>query len=339
MVEYLTFDPLPFFKSPHRQTITAALPLLLPTLPSIPLSVKLADGDTIVSLISTPAKWHPEHGTIVLLHGLDGSDNSPYMARVSSKLYQQGYRVVRVNYRGCGAGAGLARKTYTGGCEDDILMVLQRLKTECPASPMRIIGFSLGGHVALRLAGKLKQDMSTYVEQVIALCPPVDLAAAARRIGQPHNRFYELIFLRGLKRYVDKQRAYFPDFPKIKWPSGMNIYQFDDIYTAPHNGYSGADDYYQKCKAVDLVPQITVPTHILFADDDTMIDGKALDHLTLPPHIRLWKTKHGGHLGFIGSPQQEHGTRWLEGVLMQWLRNYERRDRDTRDTKDSRDRD
>lgn len=320
MVQYLTFDPLTFLRSPHRQTVLAAIPLLLPSPPSESLAVTLSDGDVIVSLISTPIGWKTTDQTAVLLHGLDGSESSPYMARICQRLYDEKYRVVRVNYRGCGAGTGLARRCYTGGSDGDILAVLQRLRQDTPSSHITLIGFSLGGHIALRLAGILKQQASNYIKKLIALCPPVDLGMSAKMIGHPRNRLYEIIFVRGLIRHVNHLSKYFPDIPKKKWPRGMSVYEFDHIYTAPSNGYTGAEDYYRQCSSVDLVPHITVPTHILFAEDDTMIDNRGLDHLALPTNIQLWKTKHGGHLGFIGSPSQEHGTRWLEGVIMNWIR-------------------
>src|SRR5262245_9418114 len=77
------FRPLPLVRSGNFQTVAA---ILLPggskPLRSEHRLVHLPDGDKLVIVLSTPANWQPDQRTIVLVHGLCGCYESPYMRRI-----------------------------------------------------------------------------------------------------------------------------------------------------------------------------------------------------------------------------------------------------------------
>ena len=108
-----TFRPLPLLSDPDLQTIVAMFwPIGRERFPSTHQPVALPDGDKLSVVISTPPAWQPPGRTVVMVHGLCGCFGSAYMSRIAGKLYRRGLRVVRVNLRGCGSGAGLARLPY-----------------------------------------------------------------------------------------------------------------------------------------------------------------------------------------------------------------------------------
>src|SRR5262245_53842137 len=107
------FRPVPVIRGGHMQTIAAMFwPSGPETYPSEHRLVGLPDGDKLVCVVSTPSAWRPDHRTVVLVHGLCGCYGSPYMRRIAGNLYYAGLRAVRLNLRGCGSGAGLARWPY-----------------------------------------------------------------------------------------------------------------------------------------------------------------------------------------------------------------------------------
>src|SRR5437870_3447352 len=115
------FRPLPLLSNAHVQTIAAMFwPQRGERTPSTHRLVELPDGDKLVIVISTPPQWRPGSRTAVLVHGLCGCYASPYMSRIAGKLYGHGVRTVRVNLRGCGSGAGLARHPYHSGRSEDV---------------------------------------------------------------------------------------------------------------------------------------------------------------------------------------------------------------------------
>ena len=317
----LPFCPFPLLAHHHLQTVVASQVNLTTAPPSSTRLVTLEDGDRIALEVSVPTGWQPDAPTVLMVHGLCGCHGSPYMVRMANKLYRLGMRVVRMNMRGCGSGKGLARQPYHSGRSEDVLAALEALYHDTPMSSTTLVGFSLGGNVVLKLAGDLQTQAARYVQQVVAVCPPVDLAACVWRLAQPSNRLYEWYFVRRLRAAVSERQALFPDVPTVALPATLSLYAFDNLYTAPQCGFQDADDYYRRCSAAPVMPHITVPCRILFADDDPFIDASVLQKADLPSHIQLVHTARGGHLGFLGIPGYAGGFRWMDHLLVQWIRS------------------
>ena len=314
----LRFRPFPLLSSPHAQTVLASQLSFTHEPPSETQLITLSDGDRLALEMSTPSEWLPQGHTIVLVHGLCGCHLSSYMIRLARKFWHRGARVVRMNLRGCGSGQGLARQPYHSGRSDDLLAILKTLRNAMPHSPITLIGFSLGGNLVLKLAGELNCSGSVYLRQVIAVCPSADLSACADKIAQSSNRLYERRFIRLLKAAMATRYAHFPDLPRISLPTQLSIREFDDYFTAPTCGFDGADDYYRRCSAVPLVPEIAIPCRILFSQDDPFIDSSVFASMTLPAHIQVYYTERGGHLGFLGRLGHEGSYRWMDTQLLNW---------------------
>jgi predicted alpha/beta-fold hydrolase len=255
----------------------------------------------------------------VFVHGLCGSHSSPYLVRLAKRLAPLGCRIVRFNMRGCGSGKGLAKQIYHSGRSDDVFAAIQAVKKEYPSSPITLVGFSLGGNIVLKLAGELGAIGSSILSQVIAVSPPVDLFSSVQLLGDPSNRVYEKYFYRILRAEVYYRQKLFKDLPQFDLPRNLKLYEFDQIYTAPCCGFTSADDYYAKCSAFPLVPDIGVPCRILLSEDDPIIRHSALDDTPLPSHIELFKTKQGGHMGYLGHPTNPRGVYWLDSLLEEWI--------------------
>jgi predicted alpha/beta-fold hydrolase len=317
----LAFYPLPGLKSAYWQTILGSKLKFHRAPPSSTHYVTLADHDKLALEISTPLIWQPTKPTILMLHGLEGCHRAGYMVRLAHKLFKQGNRVIRVNLRGRGSGFGYAKQLYHGGRSEDILSVLQEQKALYPNSPTTLIGFSLGGNIALKLAGELGEQGPYYLQQVISVCAPVDLGHCAEMISRPKNHTFRRHFMRKLKKTVKQRHRLFPDLPPP--PNihffDMHLHQFDDIYTAPYSGFKSARDYYEQAGALRVMDRIQIPCRMLFALDDPFIDSSALHHRAFPAHVELYLTKHGGHMGFLGSPTKPGGFRWMDHTLLNWI--------------------
>lgn len=315
-----SFLPFPLLRGPHLQTITAAkLSLWHREPPGEIQVVVLPDGDRLALVVSTPRSWRPEHPSVLLLHGLCGCHQSSYMMRLALKLWRRGIRAIRMNMRGCGAGTGLARQPYHSGRSPDVLAVLKTLRRQSPQSPVTLLGFSLGGNVILKFAGELGRQAEELCTQVIAVCPPADLAACSRLLGKPSNWLYERYFMRRLLAAVAERHRLFPDLAPVPLPERLSLYQFDNLYTAPQCGFADADDYYARSSAAPVVPHITLPCRILFAEDDPVIDATIFDGVALPPNVEVVRTSKGGHLGFLGRPGRLGGYRWMDACLLDWI--------------------
>ena len=315
----LPFRPFPLFAPPHLQTIIAARLHFGGPPPSVQRTLTLADGDKLALMVSTPNEWPPDGPTVVLLHGLCGCSRSSYMIRMTRKLFRRGIRVVRMNHRGCGEGAGQARHPYHSGRSEDVLAVLDDLRSEWPHSPTTVVGFSLSGNIVLKLAGEFAGAPPPTLAGVIAVAPPADLAACSKRLLLRSNRMYDRYFVRLLVRSVIAHADLNRDNPPPEFPKDLTLRGFDELYTAPRSGFRDATDYYSQCSAIRGLEKISVPTKILFADDDPLIDPNCLNSRGLPRHVEVYRTRRGGHLGYLGIPGLAGGYRWLDATLLAWI--------------------
>lgn len=305
----LEFEPLIGFASKHVQTI---LPVYLPPGEAPPFTswiVKLSQTDSLVCSVSIPPNWKKTDETVVLVHGLGGSDQSTYMIRMARKLYVKGIKVVRVNLRGCGLGKGLSKLPCHGGNSDDLLKVLEGCKDQASDSPITLVGFSLGGNLVLKLSGELGDKVSCLLKHSIAICPPLDLCQSSQLIRQKKLWVYHRHYLTSVFRQSDLWTE--------KRPS--SLYEFDDKVTAPMWGYKGAFEFYQDASCMQFIPKIKHVTKILLTEDDPFVDCKRVKDLSLPKEVEVFITKKGGHMGFVGTSLKKDDFYWMDQLLEDWI--------------------
>ena len=311
-VETLQFQPMRGLSSPHLQTVLAnCLGKGGVEPPSAPFFIPLEDGDTLFCSMSTPPSWNGTKKTVLLIHGLGGSYKANYMIRMCRKLYLKGLRVVRLNLRGTGPGASMAQRPYHGGSSHDLLQVLLAVKKQAPLSPLVVIGYSLGGNIALKLLGELGEQAEALIETTISVCAPIDLEHTIHSLSQGVNHFYHKYYVKGLKRlgrrWIGKQPV-------------RTIIDFDHVVTAPQWGFKDAYDYYRQSSSCHFLPRIRHSCHLIFAADDPFVDYRtALIH-TLPS-AKIWLSKYGGHMGFWGWAGREHGFHWLDRFLLELVKS------------------
>ncbi len=315
---YLNFKPL--IKSSYYQTLIGSAIDFEPELRSKTHYIKLSDGDVIAIEISTPKNWKSDDWSVLMIHGLCGSHKSHYMKRIARKLYKSGVQAIRINLRGCGSGKGLAKGIYHSGSSGDILQVVENLHNMFPESQKLLFGVSLGANISLKLAGELGSEAKKYLKGVVAVSPPADLLSSARLFTLPENQFYASYFLRLLVSEVNFRHKYF-DLPPHNLPKKVTLAQFDEIYTAPIAKFSSALEYYYYSSSKRVVTKIALPTKILFANDDPIIKASILDDVALPSNVSIYKTEHGGHIGFVGLNIFKE-FRWMDKIVTDWISEF-----------------
>jgi predicted alpha/beta-fold hydrolase len=313
------FRPLPLLSNPHVQTLLGHWwNGTTEPFGSRERYVQLPDGDCLVLHDSQPWLGRAGRPVVLLIHGLSGTHRSGYMLRMAARLLAHNLRVVRIDLRGCGRGAGLARHTYNGGCSEDIRAALAEIHAWDEKAPLWLLGFSLGGNIALKLAGEAADHPVPGLCRVAALAPPIDLERCAALIALPRNRIYERHFTQSLVSQIRRHERRFRDLPRTRFPQNLTMRQFDDLYTAPHGGFRDALDYYRQSSAAPLIRRITVATLMLTARDDPFVAIEPFEHLTVPPHVEVQIVPRGGHLGFLGR-DTAGGVRWAERRIAEWL--------------------
>lgn len=270
--------------------------------------------------------WHADRTartTLLLLHGLEGSSSAHYMRGIADKAWAAGCNVVRLNQRNCGGTENLSRGLYHSGLTHDPLFVINTLIGEGLLS-IAVAGYSLGGNLALKLAGELGATLP-QLAAVCAVSPTMDLGVCVQALERKANIPYQFNFVRNLKARMRRKAAAFPgDFSLEPLRRVWTVRQFDEAYTAPHHGFNGASDYYHRASAMRVVGRIAVPTLILTAEDDPFVPVEPFRDpaVTSNPHITVHVTPRGGHCAFV-----EHGTAgydgyWAEREIVRFVSRY-----------------
>ena len=309
------FNPFPFLNNPHVQTVLGSLLSGAgESYPTTPRLLRMDDGDHVALHESFSRNWRSGDPIAILVHGLGGSHRSGYMQRVGGALYRQGVRVVRLDLRGAGASMPHSRKFYNAANSGDLRAVAAQLHVEHPASPLAVVGFSLGGNIALKFAGEEAAAPLPNLRAVAALAPPIDLVRCSEMMA--NHPWYDAFYVRHLIRQVRDHQLCFPDLPPIVFPRGLTLWQFDELYTAARWGYPDAKTYYRTASA--YLPAIRVPTFVLTARDDPFVAVEPFERVAALPNLAVHIVPHGGHLGFVGRDGLG-GIRWAETRLIEWV--------------------
>lgn len=318
----LDYVPLDRWAGGHRMTLYAwARPRRFPLLP--PPEVRLFDVAPDTRVLGH-CHWQPDRAgrlTVIVLHGLEGSSDAHYVRGIADKAWRRGFNVVRLNQRNCGGTEHLSRGLYHSGLTADPLAVMRDLADRDGLSRFAFAGYSLGGNLALKLAGELGGAHQGQLVAVCAVSPVMELDVCVRAIERRENALYQWNFVRNLKaRLRRKARAFPGDWDLARLGRIRTIREFDDAYTAPHHGFAGASDYYHRASARRVIERISVPALILTAADDPFVPPDPFRDPALAAHAHLSTvvTAHGGHCGFVGLPNGDDGY-WAERTVVEFL--------------------
>jgi len=228
-------------------------------------------------------------------------------------LKRRGARVFRMDQRGCGAGRGLCRRPYHAGLTSDVAECLQFLDRLCPRSPVSLVGFSMGGNLALMMAG---EHRPLNVQSVLAFNPPIKLSAAAAAFERPSNCFYDRYFVKWMSGVV---ADLLPGYPRPEHPF-LTVNELNDFYLTRVWRFGTLERYYNRASAIRFLPSIQVPTLIVTSADDPIVPVHSFARARFSRTTKLVVSERGGHLGFLGkSSPPDPDRRWMDWRVVDWV--------------------
>ncbi|PIF75288.1 hypothetical protein CLU95_2435 [Variovorax sp. 54] len=247
---------------------------------------------------------------LVLFHGLEGSSRSHYAEAFAAFAASRGMAFAVPHFRGCSGELNLAPRAYHSGDHEEIDWILRRMHAQHVVQggggPVLAAGVSLGGNALLRWACEAGETARASVDAVASVCAPLDLAAGGEAIGRGFNRLvYTRMFLATMKPKALAKLAQFPGlFDRDRLMAARDLYDFDDVFTAPLHGFRNTDDYWARGSSKPLLGAIRVPALVVNARNDPFIPARSLPgpH-EVGAHVTLWQPAGGGHVGFpLGLP-------------------------------------
>lgn len=320
------FVPRPSLHGGHRMTLFGwGNPRYFPRLPR---PVRRYFDVEPKARVLAHCHWQPrpwEHPTLVLLHGLNGSSDAHYMKGIAAKGFGRGFNILRLNQRNCGGTEHLSAGLFHSGLTADARHVIAELVDVDGLPSVAVAGYSLGGNLALKLAGEYGDGAPRELRAVCAVSPILEIAPCVHALERPENRLYQWNFVRDLKA---RMRRKFKSWPGLYDPAPLGrirtVREFDDAYTAPHFGFRDAEDYYHRASGMRVIDRVRVPALIITAEDDPFVPPHPFRDPTVQrnPFIRTLLCEHGGHCGFIAASNGEDDGYWAENRIVEFVERH-----------------
>lgn len=265
--------------------------------------------------------------TLIVVHGLEGSSESQYMLGIARSGLAAGMNVVRMNQRNCGGMDHCAPTLYNSGRSTDVAAVARDLVERDGIPGFVLIGFSMGGNLVLKLAGEWGNNGPAEFRGLAAVCPAINLAAGADALHEPANRIYEYYFLLQLFRRFRRKARLFPGaFDVSRLRRVKTLRDFDDCVTAYYCGFTGADDYYARAAAANVIDRVAKPALVIHAVNDPFIRilPETRQALISNRNISYIEVEDGGHCAFVGVPDGDpaYDGRWAEREVVEFAKQF-----------------
>jgi predicted alpha/beta-fold hydrolase len=189
------------------------------------------------------------------------------------------------------------------------------------------VGISLGGNMLLRWAEESGATASKKALAVAAVCSPIDMAAGGRAIGRGFGRFtYTRMFLGTMKpKALAKLRQHPGLFDGERLRAARDLYEFDNVFTAPVHGFRDAEDYWMRASAKPHLRDIRIPALVLNALNDPFIPADSLPKPSeVGEHVTLWQPREGGHVGFAKGALPPGDAMTMPTSVFGWLKGHDR---------------
>jgi uncharacterized protein len=288
--------------------------------------VELDDGDFIDLDWSAdaPIGFEASDVTVFILHGLCGCSKSSYVLSLQRLLSQHNISSVAMNFRGCSGEINRKAKAYHSGVSEDVNEVFSKLVEKYKDKQFVCVGYSLGANVLLKWLGEIESH--ERIAKAAAISTPFSLGYCSKAMLSGMSQLYGKYFVRRLVNDLKTKMEAFRNENQIEELSVLEnlgdfsrvrtIWEFDDLVTAPLNGFKHAEDYYEQCSSLRYLSTIKTNTLLIQSKDDPLIPDKSIPQpQALNDNVQLQLNSAGGHVGFI----EGYRERWLENQLLNYL--------------------
>ncbi|RKS55484.1 hypothetical protein BC962_0447 [Gillisia mitskevichiae] len=314
-----TYTPPYLFRNYHISTIYAAKLRSVKAVPQTRERLKLEDGD-FIDIDWSSANSCKSNKVLVILHGLDGNAQRPYVLGLAHHFNHHGWDVAAINFRGCSGEINRLYKSYNAGASDDLNKVITNILSKKKYDSIAINGFSLGGNLLLKYLGE-GNDLPKELKAAVAISAPCDLYASLKKLDESRNWLYSKRFVMQLKKQLFLREKHFPkEITKEQISKCTNLYAIDELYTSQAHGYANALEYYEKSSALRFLPNIKTPTLLINAKNDGFLseNSSPIAIAKNNSNFYLETPDYGGHVGFL---QKKEAT-YTEERALKFISSY-----------------
>lgn len=316
----VAYTPAGLLQNPHVQSILGSLPLRRRIVRRRATQV-LARAERVELVVLDDVRLEGyltrsegvSRGLIIFLHGWEGSADSNYVLSSSYPLLSKGFDIFRLNFRDHGDTHHMNEELFHSCRLDEVAAAVERAAEAYGSGPVYLVGFSLGGNFALRVAAA----KPGVVAEVFAFCPVLRPMSTMRALEEG-PWFYRKYFLGKWRRSLSRKAACFPE-----------LYDFGDLERFPdltsttrhfveaYTEYPTLEDYLEGYAITGTaLVGLETPAQLVVAADDPVIPVQDLRQVARPRPLQIRVSRYGGHCGFIHSAKL---TSWVDHELARAL--------------------
>ncbi|MGB8705671.1 MAG: alpha/beta fold hydrolase [Gillisia sp.] len=288
------------FHNYHLSTIYASQLRKAPKLQQKRQRLELQDSD-FIDVDWSYAKDRQKSKLLLILHGLEGNAQRPYILGMAAIFNNDGWDVAAVNLRGCSGEINRLYRSYNAGASEDLQEIIHLIQKKNKYRILAAVGFSLGGNLLLKYLGEGNLLPSEF-KAAAAISTPCDLYGSLRELEKPGNMIYARRFVKKLKKQLEIRNRKFPEkLSTEEIARCKTLLQIDDLYTSRAHGYKDAKDYYKRSSSLQFLPGIQLPVLLLNAQNDSFLSDSCYPYKLAEEnaHLFLETPKYGGHVGFL----------------------------------------
>ena len=247
-------------------------------------------------------------GLVLMIHGWEGSHDSSYLYSMGCTLFAAGYNLFRLNLRDHAGTHHLNREMFHSARIAEVLGACAAVRALDPAPAFFVVGFSLGGNFALRIA--LRGPAVGIVPRLtVAISPSIHPGSTLRGIDQG-PRLFRWYFLDKWRQTLEAKRRAWPHYD---FSAYRRLRCFVDVtrqFVADHTEYESLEAYLGE---YTLTPAMLMaapsPVALITSRDDSVIPVQDFAGLSARGSVRAFDlTDRGGHCGFVENWRLEAWT-------------------------------
>ncbi|NPA68109.1 MAG: alpha/beta fold hydrolase [Chlorobi bacterium] len=258
----------------------------------------------------------------VIIHGLEGNSQKAYVKGLVRITGKAGIDAAAINLRGCSDEDNKNFYSYHSGKTEDVDTVINYITKNYNYEEIFLSGFSLGGNIVLKYAGEKGKDINPAIKTATGISVPCDLKSVAYNFTKRSNFLYQYRFISSLRKKALKKSERFPEYRHLEKPikSCRSFLDFDNLITAPSNGFKDAEEYWTKSSCKPYIELIRIPALLINAQNDPFLTDECYPHKEAEknPYFKLTIPKYGGHAGFVNS-YKLNGELWHENFVIKFI--------------------
>ena len=300
------YRPPLLFRNGHFATIYSGVFRKVSGLVQKRERLELPDGDFLDLDWSKAAQ--PTNKVAIVLHGLEGDAQRHYIMGSAKQLTQNNFDSCAVNFRGCSGQPNRLYRSYHSGATEDLISIISHILKSGKYQEIYLWGYSLGGNLVLKYLGE-GNHIPNEIKSAVAVSVPCDLKDVCHQLLHYKNTLYAARFKKHLLAKLWVKRHRFEErISKEAIQRIITLKDFDDTYTAPAHGFKDAYDYYEQCSCKQFLMNLTVPSLIINAKDDSFLGKSSYPFKEAENNSRLFLEipNFGGHVGFWGKKDSSY---------------------------------